>query len=168
MTHPSDTKKSTPAHAAADVGLDERENRLADHLFMDVFEERQRRAFEEKLPKPNTQPDEKPNTQPDEAAFFLDDEDMTCLGLHRVDDGPFGDWDRKMRRQGWKDYIAQLPKPKAPSKPRTPAAEIKQIEEKTGKTVTGVTVAPDGTKTYTFTSSSETPSTGLTADEELD
>jgi hypothetical protein len=97
MTHPSDTKKSTPAHAAADVCLDERENRFADNLFMDVFEERQRHAFQdtEKLPKPDT--------QPDDGEFFLDGEDIACLGMRRVDNP----WDDMLRptREKWDTYF---------------------------------------------------------------
>ena len=41
-------------------------------------------------------------------------------------------------------------RPKRSRRRRKPRVDTKQMEKTTGKTVTGVTVAPDGVVTYTF------------------
>ncbi len=91
------------------------------------------------------------------------------IGVRVAGDNPFDDLFRDLRRGDLKDYAATLPKPKTPRKPR-PAAVIKQLEQSTGKRVTGVALAADGgitRVTFGEPSPSEAPS-ALTADDELE
>jgi hypothetical protein len=50
------------------------------------------------------------------------------------------------------------------------ALDITEVEKRTGKPVASVTTKPDGSRTFTFGEPlpSEAPSTGLTADDELE
>ena len=79
---------------------------------------------------------------------ILDDEDIACLGMHRVDA-----WSLfPARTDGeWEKLFAELQaakgKPPKPPKPRKPSITkvIEQVEKTTGKAVTAVTM-PDGTR----------------------
>jgi hypothetical protein len=63
-----------------------------------------------------------------------------------VADNPFLDMLREMRREAWKEYIANLPNPKQPRRkpkgPRQPSIDrlVKQFEKATGKPVTSIAV----------------------------
>jgi hypothetical protein len=69
----------------------------------------------------------------------LDAEDLACLGMRRAND----EW--SFPRLSLLDALGPAPKAKHARRPT-----IKQIERESGRVVTSVAVAPDGSRTFTF------------------
>jgi hypothetical protein len=80
----------------------------------------------------------------------LDQETLDCLGMRRVDD-EFADWLRSMRPP-LLDALGPAPKAK-----RTRRVSIKQVEKETGRVVTALTIAPDGSRTYALGEKADAP-----------
>jgi hypothetical protein len=79
----------------------------------------------------------------------LDRETLDCLGLRRV-----GDDEWTFPRLSLLDALGPAPKAKRARRPT-----ISQIEKETGRVVTAVTVAPDGSRTYALGEKADAPVT---------
>jgi hypothetical protein len=86
----------------------------------------------------------------DEPPFTIGELYEAGIGYRPLEEDFFGF--RQARLDAIRDALAKMPKPKPPRKPRKPrvGSVIKQLEKATSKTVTGITVAPDGSRTFTF------------------
>jgi hypothetical protein len=79
----------------------------------------------------------------------LDRETLDCLGLRLANEEQWFP-----PRPSLLDALGPAPKAK-----RTRRASIKQVEKETGRVVTAVTIAPDGTRTYALGEKADAPVT---------
>src|SRR5262245_10593809 len=86
----------------------------------------------------------------------LDRENLDCLGLRRADEEPW------FPRVSLLDALGPAPKAKRARRPTIP-----QIEKESGRIVTAITIAADGSRTYALGERADAPATFNEWDQDL-